>query len=73
MDDLLDTGKTLATTVELLKGEGADKVYGFATHARWVEGLVGWSTHYISLNRHLCSRNSLLDPNPISPPDARTP
>ena len=36
MDDLLDTGKTLATTVDLLKGEGADTIYGFATHARYV-------------------------------------
>ncbi|TFJ82441.1 hypothetical protein NSK_006267 [Nannochloropsis salina CCMP1776] len=35
VDDLLDTGKTLATTVDLLKGEGADRVYGFATHARF--------------------------------------
>ena len=44
MDDLLDTGKTLATTVELLKAEGADNVYGFATHARWVSLLCvgGW-------------------------------
>ncbi|EKU21888.1 ribose-phosphate pyrophosphokinase [Nannochloropsis gaditana CCMP526] len=37
VDDLLDTGKTLATTVDLLKGEGADRVYGFATHARAIE------------------------------------
>lgn len=35
VDDLLDTGKTLATTVDLLKGEGADSIYGFATHARF--------------------------------------
>jgi phosphoribosylpyrophosphate synthetase len=34
VDDLLDTGRTLETTVNLLKAEGADKVYAFATHAR---------------------------------------
>lgn len=34
VDDLLDTGRTLDTTVRLLKEEGADKVYAFATHAR---------------------------------------
>jgi phosphoribosylpyrophosphate synthetase len=59
VDDLLDTGKTLATTVELLKGEGADKVYGFATHARSVFLVVlrVWGNELEGWDRETCRRS----------------
>merc|ERR1712146_778518 len=38
IDDLVDTASTLVTTTELLKEQGASKVYAFATHARFSSG-----------------------------------
>jgi len=38
IDDLVDTASTIVTTTELLKEQGADKVYAFATHARFSSG-----------------------------------
>ena len=39
VDDIIDTGGTMAKTAEKLKEKGAKKVYGYATHCLFTDGI----------------------------------
>jgi len=55
VDDIVDSGNTLCKSAELLKGKGAKKIFGYATHGLFTEGkekLKENFDHFFTSNTH---------------------